>query len=255
MDDYIKEGGNSSQMLEEEEAWQMFPRKMEAIKHKEADQLRYHCIMMTLFHSFFLVLEIFLYNFIFWMVTCEALYIWLTFQSFIYVNKNFVYIYILFMFAASFKIFNVAAVGWGFINTIMYILQIFIYVYIGGWSTYRYQKKLEEAEEKALIQQDDEQYSAKRSLNKLVNDGASEKSNKSDTTQFEKDPKLEWSKIKKAIRDSMIDMKEKAQSDAAKNMRARVGGAVANSYSVIRERMRKKSEDPQNTDNSYKQQE
>ena len=66
----------------------------------------------------------------------------------------------------------------------------------------------------------------------------------------DKDPKLEWKKVKNAFKEVFIDIKKQAQSEQSKQIRMRMSGGIRNMYQSIRERATRKNQaqDPQYDD-------
>ena len=83
MDNFERQEVNTNQNRQNQEdaKWEIFPttQRMEKVATQEGESLRYHALLMLFCHSFFLFLEVFLYDFVFWMVLCETIYMWMTY--------------------------------------------------------------------------------------------------------------------------------------------------------------------------------
>ena len=104
---------------------------------EEAEKLRYHLWMMLIFHGFnFVLLEIIIYEWTTYLLIMELLYAYLAYQAIMSLELKWCYGYITFMGLSVFGIGYIGAVG-NFICSIIFLLQIAIYVFVGGFLTCR----------------------------------------------------------------------------------------------------------------------
>ena len=93
---------------------------MRKVKGGEAEVLRYHLLVMVFAHVLFVILECFVYKFMFMMMITEIFYAWLCYQGFMTMNKLFIYGYVVCMFLTPIGILRIFDVGLGF-STLLFI--------------------------------------------------------------------------------------------------------------------------------------
>jgi hypothetical protein len=101
-----------------------------------AEKLRDHMLAMVIGHFCFLFLEFMLYNRLITFILCEFFYLWVLFQAYMTLNQYITGLYIALMFLAPVQgIFRFIDVGLG-LSTVIYLAQLAIYGYAGGYITF-----------------------------------------------------------------------------------------------------------------------
>lgn len=112
------------------------PQEMKKFRGREAEKIREHLSFMIFAHCFFLFMEIMVYNVLVTIVISELFYTWLCYYVYMTLNDCLAYSYIGLMFIAPVTgIFRVLDVGLG-LSTLLYLCQLGVYGYCGGYFTF-----------------------------------------------------------------------------------------------------------------------
>jgi len=104
---------------------------------EEAEMLRYHLWLMLIFHGFvWIIFDIWLYNFRFYLFFMELVYAYVCWQSVMTLENKFIYAYIALMYSSLLGFTQIAEVG-NFILIIIFLVQMVAYVFVGGFITCR----------------------------------------------------------------------------------------------------------------------
>ena len=114
----------------------MFPKRKKVFKAKRASAVRQHLLCMMAAHACFLGLELFVYNFVLFLVIFELVYLWVCYYSYMTLDKCACYSYIALMGQAPILgAWDVLFVGLTPMNVILYIAQCAVYGYFGAYTT------------------------------------------------------------------------------------------------------------------------
>ncbi len=75
----------------------LFPNYDKKIKAREAEKLRDHFTFLMLGHIIFLLLEVFVYNPVFSIISSEVIYLWLSYYCYMTLNNCAIWSYIILM--------------------------------------------------------------------------------------------------------------------------------------------------------------
>ena len=90
----------------------MIPSEKVEARGEMAENLRACLVQNLVMHAGFLVLEVFMYNFLITLFLSELLFIWLSYYNYMRLNTCTIYLYIVLMIAQpALGVFNILAVG------------------------------------------------------------------------------------------------------------------------------------------------
>jgi cation transport ATPase len=139
--EYVQNKINYQQAMTDkrkQKSFECFPRHMKKYKAKNAKKLRHQLAWMLTFHIVFIMMEVFLYEFVFMVLALELFYMWLCYQCYMTLSSPCTYAYIFFMgLAPILGIRSLVEVGirdehhYSFFKSFVFTIQLGIYAYYG----------------------------------------------------------------------------------------------------------------------------